>query len=91
MISHPRYGSNMQAQSEPRQFKWNPPTSMSSAEWWAITLHDDDPVPNEFIKLIKQKGCNWISFTDDSDTEVTYMAEDIDDLIQALTDLKGYL
>jgi len=61
---------------------------------WEITLHDEEMVPKEFITLQTVKNIDamkYITFIDDSGTEVTYMAEDIDNIIQALTDLKQYL
>ena len=58
---------------------------------WTVTLHDEEDEPDEFVSLIKKPGRNWICFEDDSNTEVTFQAEDIDDLIQALTALKAYI
>ena len=75
MISHPRYCGD----------------EKYGHDEWIITLHDEEPVPAEFVKLVKHKVGSYVVFIDDSDTETTYTAEDIDGLIQALTDLKPYI
>ena len=75
MISHPRYCGD----------------NKNGNDEWIITLHDEEVVPKEFITLSKFGDKAYVMLTDDSDSEVTYLAEDIDDLIQALTDLKAYL